>query len=157
MRKLEWKVCFAVAVLVLGLLAVPAQAIDLDGDGQDDRASVQSVPLDADAEADGSTGSGSDPDFNFALAAIWVLNCPPGCPKVTTVNHHGETNEFCDCNGDGQPDATCQIWLKTWADGSQQPICHPGCPGEGRPGGQQCAMYTEELPAGGTTKWCNCV
>jgi hypothetical protein len=151
MRKLEWKACLAMAVLVLGLLAVPAQAIDLDGDGVDDRPSVESVPVDADAAADGSS------DSDFVLAPIWVLNCPVGCPKVTTVNHHGETNEFCDCNGDGQPDATCQIWLKTWADGSQKPICHPGCPGEGRPGGQQCAMYTEELPAGGTTKWCNCV
>ncbi|HSK79071.1 MAG TPA: hypothetical protein VLQ45_21640 [Thermoanaerobaculia bacterium] len=153
MRQLEWKVCFAVAVLVLGFLAVPAQAIDLDGDGRDDGPWIESVPLDADADADGSFDSDSDFDF----AAIWVLVCPPGCVKVRTVNHHGEIDEFCDCNGDGQQDQACQIWLKTYADGTQKPICHPGCPGEGRPGGQQCAMYTEEKPDGGVTKWCNCV
>lgn len=148
MRKLEWKVCLAMAVLVLGSLAVPAQAIDSDGDGQEDRSWVESVPLDADADAADSS------DFDFAQ--LWVLQCPPGCVKVQVVNHHGETQEFCDCNGDGRQDAACQIWLKTAANGSQTPICHPGCPGEGRPGGQQCAMYTEEMPSGGITKWCNC-
>jgi hypothetical protein len=151
MRKLEWKVCLAMAVLVLGSLAVPAQAVDFDGDGQDDRSWVESVPLDADADADAADSS----DFDFAQ--LWVLQCPPGCVKVQVVNHHGETQEFCDCNGDGRQDAACQIWLKTAANGAQTPICHPGCPGEGRPGGQQCAMYTEEMPSGGITKWCNCV
>ncbi|HEX6863175.1 MAG TPA: hypothetical protein VF414_10195, partial [Thermoanaerobaculia bacterium] len=112
---------------------------------------VETVPLDADADAAG----GSDSDK--AAGIFWVLQCPAGCPLVRTVNHHGEIDEFCDCNGDGRQDEACQIWLKTYADGTQKPICHAGCPGEGRPGGQQCAMYTEEKPDGGIMKWCNCV
>lgn len=151
MRKLDWKVCLAMAVLVLGFLAFPAGAAAQDEDAEDTRPWIESVPLDADG--DGTL----DPDSDFDFAVIWVLNCPPGCVKVRTVNHHGEIDEFCDCNGDGRQDEACQIWLKTYADGTQKPICHPGCPGEGRPGGQQCAMYTEEKPDGGITKWCNCV
>ncbi|HKV07587.1 MAG TPA: hypothetical protein VJ725_05570 [Thermoanaerobaculia bacterium] len=143
MRKLDWKAYLAMAVLVLGVLAAPAQAIDLDGDGRDDGPWVETLD-DADADAGGA-------------ALFWVLVCPAGCKLVRTVNHHGEVDEFCDCNGDGQQDNACQIWLKTYADGTQKPLCHLGCPGEGRPGGQQCAMYTEEKPDGNIMKWCNCV
>jgi hypothetical protein len=90
-------------------------------------------------------------------AGGWKLVCPPGCPKVATTNHHGEKDEFCDCNGDGRQDAACKIWLKTYRDGSQTAICHPGCPGEGTPDGQQCSMQTVEKPDGTVYKHCSCL
>lgn len=82
-----------------------------------------------------------------------TLVCPASCPSVTSPpNHHGETQTFCDCDGDGQQDLTCKIWIKTDADGGQTAICHPGCPGT-----EQCAKHTVEVPDGKDYIYCACV
>lgn len=114
---------------------------------------VEQVPGSVDSDGDGVPDADGD-----AVAPVWVLICPPGCPKVVTPpNHHGEVDEFCDCNGDGRQDEACKIWLKTNADGSQRTICHPGCPGEGQAGGQQCSKHTVEKPDGTVYQYCACV
>lgn len=87
----------------------------------------------------------------------WTLVCPSNCNPVTSPpNTHGETQTFCDCDGDGMQDLACRVWIKTDADGDQSAICHPGCPGEGSPDGQVCAKHLVERPDGKDYISCAC-
>jgi hypothetical protein len=81
----------------------------------------------------------------------WVLRCPTGCTVVTENYGHGEKKTFCDCNGDGDMDEGCAIWLHTGQKGGQRGICKPGCPEE-----EMCTLYTKKFPNGATQKICEC-
>lgn len=82
----------------------------------------------------------------------FTLQCPQNCTSVTSPpNLHGETQTFCDCDGDGQQDLVCQVWFRTDADGSQTAICHPGCSE-----GKVCAKHMVERPDNQDYIYCAC-